>query len=219
MHIPDWFLDIPWAVSTYLASGIYLIVAGKKIRRAVDLRRVSGLVGVIGAGIFVAQMLNWPIPGGTSLHFVGGALAAILLGPFLGSLTMAAVITVQCLVFHDGGITALGANLLNMAVIAPIVGYAVFKAVMKHSEKGGRSVFIAGLLAGWVSIFVAGIAAGVEIGFSPSFPLGIAITVPIMGGWHGVLGVIEGMITGGAASYIYTKAKDLWLRGGEYEAD
>ena len=213
MHIPDGFLDPVWIAGTYVASLGYIVFAGKRGKLTSDVGRISGLVGVVGAAIFVAQMLNWPLPGGTSLHFVGGALAAILLGPYIGCLTMAAVVTVQCLVFHDGGITALGANLLNMAVIAPLVGYTVFKASLAALKNRKGGVLISGILAGWVSIFLAGVAAGIEIGLSPAFPLGVTLTVPVMGAWHGVLGIIEGLITGGAASYIATKAPDLWLWG------
>jgi len=188
MHIPDGFLDPIWSISTYVITIIYYIVGIKFTKAKLTPNKVS-LITVLAAGIFVAQMLNWPLPGGTSLHFVGGALAGILLGPLYGAVTMGLVVTIQCLVFHDGGITALGANLLNMAIIG-------------------------GFLGGWLGIVLAGIACGFEIGLSPLFPYGIAITVPVMGFWHFVIGVIEGIITGSVIAYIASKCPSLLWKGG-----
>jgi len=102
MHIPDGFLDIITVIVTYVIFLVYGGYAFKRIRASLNAERVS-LVSILAAGIFVAQMLNWPVPGGTSLHFVDGALAGIMLGPWLGFLTMFLVLLVQCLVFHDGG--------------------------------------------------------------------------------------------------------------------
>jgi len=130
MHIPDGFLDPITIVLTYAVFAGYLVFAISKIRNNLSSERMS-LIAVLAAGIFAAQMLNWPIPGGTSLHFVGGALAGILLGPYLGFLTMFLVLFVQCIVFHDGGITALGANTLNMAIINVLVGYYLYLIVLK----------------------------------------------------------------------------------------
>jgi len=208
MHIPDGFLDPIWSITTYGVSAVYFMSILRGMKRTFTPERVS-LLTVLAAGIFAAQMLNWPLPGGTSLHFVGGALAGILLGPFYGSLALALVVTVQCLIFHDGGITALGANLLNMAIVDVLVGYAVYKAVTKVMGLSGRSRFIGGFLGGWLGITLAGIVCGIEIGLSPQFPYGIAITVPIMGSWHALLGVIEGLITGLVVSYVASKNPEI----------
>ncbi len=198
MHIPDGFLSPWWSAATYLVSAAYFAAAYRRLG-GLEMEEASRIT-VLAAGIFVAQMLNWPLPGGTSLHFVGGALAGILLGPLAGSLCLGIVVAVQCLVFHDGGITALGANLLNMAIIDVFVGYAVFRAVV--SRGGNGRVFLGGFLAGWLGIAVAGLACGVEIGLSPQFPYGVRVTVPVMAGWHLVLGVIEGIITGLVARHV-----------------
>ncbi len=206
MHIPDGFLSLPWIVATYAISLGYALYA--KMKAKMTQEKIMGM-SVLAAAIFVAQMLNWPIPGGTSLHFVGGALSYILLGPWLGFFTMAMVITVQALVFHDGGITTLGANILNMAIIDGIVGYLVFKASLRVLGNSKKGRMIAAFLAGWAGITVAGIAAGVEIGLSPSFPYGVAITVPIMGTWHAILGVIEGLITALVYEYIYERGWEI----------
>ena len=206
MHIPDGFLSLPWIVSTYTISLAYAAYARTKVK----LTREKVLsMSVLAAAIFTAQMLNWPIPGGTSLHFVGGALAYILLGPWLGFFTMAMVITTQAIVFHDGGITTLGANLLNMAIIDGIVGYGVFKLVIRLLGNNKRGRIIAAFLGGWLGITLAGIAAGVEIGLSPSFPYGVMITVPIMGIWHAILGIIEGVITALVYEYMYERGWEI----------
>ena len=208
MHIPDGFLDPVTIAITYMAFIAYLVVALTRIK--VNRERIA-LVPVLAAGIFAAQMLNWPIPGGTSLHFVGGALAGILLGPFLGFLTLFLVLFIQCLVFHDGGITALGANVLNMAVIDVLVGYGIYKLVTSTLGDNRKSRLIGAFLGGWIGITLAGIACGLEIGFSPSFPYGVLITVPVMGIWHLILGVVEGVITALVVDYLYPRLPQLLL--------
>jgi cobalt/nickel transport system permease protein len=205
MHIPDGFLDIITVVITYALFLIYGGYALRKIKASVNTELVS-LVSILAAGIFAAQMLNWPIPGGTSLHFVGGALAGIMLGPWLGFLTLFLVLLVQCLVFHDGGITALGANVLNMAIIDVIVGYLIYQALIKTFGAKHSVRTIAAFLGGWLGITLAGAACGLEIGYSQSFPYGVAITTPVMVGWHVILGVIEGVITALTIQYLVYKA-------------
>jgi ABC-type Co2+ transport system, permease component len=199
MHIPDGYLDpisagVTWAVM--LAYGYYAY-------RRSELQRYMELAISLAAAIFVAQMLNWPIPGGTSLHFVGGALAAILQGPFVAFFVLLLVLLVQTLVFHDGGITTLGANVINMGVIAPLVGYAVYKVLRPRV-----GVFWSAFAAGWASITVAATAAGLEIGLSPWFRYGWTISVPAMAGWHALLGLVEGAITGYVMLYLSKRAPE-----------
>jgi len=199
MHIPDGYLDpisagVTWAVM--LAYGYYAY-------RRSELQKYMELVISLAAAIFVAQMLSWPIPGGTSLHFVGAALAAILLGPFNAFFVLLLVLLVQTLVFHDGGITTLGANVINMGVVAPLVGYAVYKVL-----KPRVGVFWSAFAAGWASITAAAATAGLEIGLSPWFPYGWTISVPVMAGWHALLGLVEGAITGFVALYLSKRAPE-----------
>ncbi|MHC1627281.1 MAG: energy-coupling factor ABC transporter permease [Candidatus Nezhaarchaeales archaeon] len=204
MHIPDGFLDVVTATVTYLITVGYGVAAWKKFKAFFTPERVS-LLAVLSAAIFAAQMLNWPLPGGTSLHFVGGALAGILLGPLLGFISLTLVVGIQCFVFHDGGITALGANLLNMAIVDVLVGYAVFKLVIKLMGNKRSSRLVGAFLGGWLGIVLAGLACGLEIGLSPSFGFYINITVPVMVGWHALLGIIEGIITALVVDYVYAK--------------
>ncbi|MEM2025857.1 MAG: energy-coupling factor ABC transporter permease [Desulfurococcaceae archaeon] len=202
MHIPDGFLDAATATVTYLLSAGYGLAAWRKFRSTFTYERVSLLV-VLSTAIFVAQMINWPIPGGTSLHMVGGALAGILLGPLLGFISLALVIGVQCLAFHDGGITTLGANILNMAIIAVLTGHLAFKFATKLMGEGRSSRLIGAFLGGWLSIVAAGLACGLEIGLSPSFGFHVNVTVPIMVGWHAALGIVEGAATALIVEYAH----------------
>jgi len=208
VHIPDGFLDITISAVTYAAFLVYGGYAFKKMRADLTAERTS-LVSVLAAAIFAAQMLNWPLPGGTSLHFVGGALAGIMLGPWLGFLTIFLVLLIQCLVFHDGGITSLGANVLNMAIIDVVVSYLVYRALVRTFGAKGPVQVAAAFFSGWLGITLAGAACGLEIGYSPSFPYGIAVTLPVMIGWHTALGIIEGMITALTILYLTEKAPQL----------
>ncbi len=199
MHIPDGYLDPITCVVTYLIMASYGVYAYRKAEFSKNVELIVGLA----AAIFIAQMFNWPIPGGTSLHLVGGALAAILLGPWNAFFVMLLVLIVQALLFHDGGITTLGANVLNMGIVAPLVGYACFRLLAAKGEKG---LALGAFLGGWLSITLAGLVCGVEIGLSPSFPYGVFITVPVMTGWHALLGIVEGVITMIVVEYIRRKA-------------
>lgn len=199
MHIPDGYLDLRIAVVFFVLT---LAVFGYSLLKLKG-EKLTSLFGIVSAAIFAAQMLNWPIPGGTSAHFVGGSLAGILLGPFAGCVSMAIVLTIQTLVFNDGGITAWGANVWNMAVVNVFIGYYVYRALQKLDKA------FASFVAGWLGITIAAIFAAIQLGLSTSFAYGLSITVPVMGIWHAVLGVIEGIITAGVVGYISTRRSDL----------
>lgn len=212
MHIPDGFLDPTISIATYIIFLAFFAYAFKRIRNSFTTENVN-LMTVLAAGIFVAQMLNWPLPGGTSLHFVGGALAGIVAGPWLGFLTMFFVLLIQCLIFHDGGITALGANNINMAIIAVFTGYLIYTTLVKFfGEKDSVRIFSA-FIGGWISITLAGLACGIEIGFSPTFPYGLSTTIPVMTLWHLGLGVIEGVITALIVLYLFHRIPHLVYAG------
>ena len=202
MHIPDGFLDLWICALMYVISAVVIGYSAVKLKGTLESKQVP-LIGVVAAGIFAAQMLNWPIPGGTSAHLVGGAIAGILLGPYAGCLSMASVLTIQCLVFGDGGITSLGANIFNMGIVDVFVGYAVFKALRNFNQD------VATFLAGWLGIWLAAIACGIEIGVSSIFKYEIWTTVPIMGIFHGALGIVEGIITMLVIRYIALRQPDI----------
>ncbi len=202
MHIPDGFLDLWICALMYVISAVVIGYSAVKLKGTLESKQVP-LIGVVAAGIFAAQMLNWPIPGGTSAHLVGGAIAGILLGPYAGCLAMASVLTIQCLVFGDGGITALGANIFNMGIVDVFVGYAVFRALRNFNQDAAT------FLAGWLGIWLAAIACGIEIGVSSIFKYEIGVTVPTMGIWHGILGIVEGIITMLVIRYIALRQPDI----------
>ncbi len=203
MHIPDGFLDMNIALVYYVLSAIVIGICIYKIKKdGIDEKRVP-IAGLVAAGIFAAQMLNWPIPGGTSAHFVGGAVAAIILGPFLGCIAMVSVVSIQALVFGDGGITALGTNIFSMAIVDVFVAYLIYKFLSKKNTK------IAAFVAGWIGITLGAINTGIATGLSSTFQYSISTTVPVMGIWHGALGIIEGLITVAIISYIEKNRGDI----------
>ncbi|RLG55788.1 MAG: metal transporter [Thermoproteota archaeon] len=211
MHIPDGVLSAGVAASTYIVSAIAVALSSRrffseKLPGALSdpTGRVS-LLSAVAAGVFAAQMLNWPIPGGTSAHLVGGALAALVLGPYGGCLAMALVLIVQCLVFGDGGITALGANVLNMGLVDVFAGYWIYKLVSK-AVGGRRGMELGALLGGWIGITLAAAACGIEIGLSPKFGYPLSLTLSVMTMWHFALGIVEGVVTMLVFRYLLDKA-------------
>jgi len=186
MHIPDGFLDTKTWVTFTIVSGFAAGAAARIASKKSDAKKIP-MMGVMAAFIFAAQMLNFPVAGGTSGHFMGGVLAAVLLGPAQGLLVMAAVLVVQCFVFQDGGITALGANIFNMGIVGSVFGYLLYLLF----RKTGRtvSVFAASLL----SIVAAACACAIELAVSGTVPLKAAL--PAMAGVHVLIGIGEGIIT------------------------
>jgi len=202
MHIPDGYVDLPIALACGALAVAVLALAARRIDGEVSDARAP-LVGVIAAGIFAAQMLNWPIPGGTSAHFVGGAFAAIMLGPHLGALAVATVVAIQALVFGDGGLVVLGANVFNMAIVEVYVGYAVYRLLAPYGE------FRAAFAGGWLGITAGALTAAVQLGLSSAFAYELVTTVAIMGVGHLVLGLIEGGITAVVYRYLARARPDL----------
>jgi cobalt/nickel transport system permease protein len=200
VHIPDGFLDPKtWIGCSAVTAGM-LGVAVKQTREKLAEKQVP-LMGVMAAFIFAAQMINFPIIGGTSGHLVGGVLAAVLFGPFSASVIMTVILLIQCFLFNDGGVTALGANILNMGIIAPFLGYAVYNAL-----RGVGSV-IASFFAAWVSVVAAAAACALELAFSGTSPLAVAL--PAMLFWHLFIGVGEGVITAAVVGYLERVKSDL----------
>jgi cobalt/nickel transport system permease protein len=171
-----------------LLTGGVLAVAAVRARDSLTEYRVR-LFAVVTAAVFAGQMLNWPIPGGTSAHFVGGAFAAIVLGPHLGALAVALVVAVQALVFGDGGALALGANVWNMAIVQAYVGYAVYVTLADRNE------LLAIVASGWIGVTAAAASAGLQLGVSPGFTGEFLAVVAVVTGGHFVLGIGEGVLT------------------------
>ncbi len=193
MHIPDGFLDARvWAGAAVMSAGA-VGYAVRRTKEVLDDRQVP-VMGVMAAFIFAAQMINFPVAPGASGHLLGGALVAILMGPWTATLLMTTVYTIQALIFQDGGITTLGANILNSAVIAPWVALWGYRA-LKRVTGDGAAVF----LSAWLSLVVAAGAAGVQLALSGTVPLGVVL--PAILGWHMLIGIGEGLITGVAVRF------------------
>lgn len=205
MHIPDGFLNAPIAIAGYVVSAGTLAYAVVKTKKTLGEKEVP-LLGVSSAFIFAAQMINFPVAGGTSGHFVGAFLATLLLGPWAGAIAMSVVLILQCLLFADGGLIALGANILNMAVIGGLIPYFIFSAISNQLKtKSANFVFIA--ILGWLSTFIASIACAVELGLSGTAPLASAVAA--MAGVHALIGIGEGLITAAVVMAVFAVRKDL----------
>jgi len=206
MHIPDGFLDISTAATTCAVSAGTVAYASKRVNKTLGEKQVP-LMGVMAAFIFAAQMLNFPIIGGTSGHLIGAALAAILLGPWAAVLIMTCVVIVQSLIFQDGGLLALGANVLNMAIIASFTGYYFYRGVTTIIGEQGKGRTVGSFFAAWASVFIASSACAIELWISGTSPLSIAF--PSMAGWHALIGIGEGLITTTVLSLVLTTRSDI----------
>ncbi|MCX7707810.1 MAG: energy-coupling factor ABC transporter permease [Anaerolineae bacterium] len=210
MHIPDGFLSVLVSVLMWLLSIVAVALALNRVNRELGERKAP-LMGVLAAAIFAGQMLNFSVTGGTSGHLMGAAIATILLGPWAAILVMTAVVAVQALIFQDGGLLALGANIFNMGVIGVAVSYFTYRTVQRLAGGQRWGVFVGGFVAGWLSIFIAALAVALQLALSGTSPANIA--VPAMGGIHALIGIGEGLITVGALAFLYATRRDLVLAG------
>jgi cobalt/nickel transport system permease protein len=212
MHIPDGFLDAKTFVALDLVGAGFVATAAARVRRVLSERAVP-LMAVLAAFVFAAQMLNFPVAGGTSGHFAGGALVAILLGPWAGVLVMTTVLVIQALAFGDGGILVLGANVVNMAVVGPFVGYGVYRLISK-AIAGDAGRFVGTFVGAWLATVAAATACALELAISGTAPLGVVL--PAMAGVHMLIGIGEGLITTAAVAAVRVSRPDLLelARGG-----
>jgi len=206
MHIPDGFLSVAVSVILWLIIIPVIAYALRRVSTELDERKIP-LMGVLAAAIFAGQMLNFAVAGGTSGHLMGAAIAAILLGPWAATLVMTVVVSVQALIFQDGGLLVLGANIFNMAVIGVAVSYAVYQTFQRLARGQKWGIFVGGFVAAWLSIEIAALAAALELALSGTSPANIAILA--MGGIHALIGIGEGLITVGALAFIYASRPDL----------
>jgi cobalt/nickel transport system permease protein len=206
LHIPDGFLSGSVAAVAAIPA-IAAVAYGLRVAdRRLDESKVP-LLGVLAAFIFAAQMLNFPVAGGTSGHFLGATLAAILLGPWLACVVMAVVITVQAFVFADGGISALGANVLNMGVLGAVLA-GLLLALAVRTLNPSRELFLPLVAAvSWLAVMVGAAATSVELALSDTVPLGTSL--PAMLGVHALIGVGEAVITVTAVSAVLASRPDL----------
>jgi cobalt/nickel transport system permease protein len=206
MHIPDGFLSIAVTLICWIIAIGSVAVALRKTHLTLGERQVP-LMGVLAAAIFAGQMLNFSITGGTSGHLLGAAIAAILVGPWPAVLVMTTVVSVQALLFQDGGLLALGANIFNMAVVGVFVSYAVFTVLQRIIGGKKWGIFVSGFTAAWVSIVIASLSCALQLAISGTSPANIAI--PAMGGIHALIGIGEGLITVGALAFVSAARPDI----------
>lgn len=212
MHIPDGFLSVAVSILFWVLAILAVGYALRRLNAEFDERKIP-LMGVLAAAIFAGQMLNFSVTGGTSGHLLGAAIATILLGPWAAILVLTAVVSVQALIFQDGGILALGANLFNMALIGVTVSYFTYRTVQRLARGQRWGVFAGGFSAGWLSIFIASLSCALQLALSGTSPANIA--VPAMGAIHALIGIGEGLITVGALAFLYSTRRDLIVHGTE----
>jgi cobalt/nickel transport system permease protein len=191
MHIPDGFLTPAVFAPAWIASAGVIVVCVKKVQNALKERAVP-LMGMSAAFIFAAQMLNFPVLGGTSGHLIGGVLAAVLLGPYAGVVVVSIVLIVQAVFFQDGGVATLGANIFNMALVGSGASYFIFAGV-RRILRGRAGAMIAVAVASWASVVLAAVCCAIELALSGTAP--IKVVLPAMAGIHAFIGVGEAIIT------------------------
>jgi cobalt/nickel transport system permease protein len=206
LHSPDGFLSVPIAITMWALTIGVIAVAVRRTNRSLDERAVP-LMGVMAAFIYAAQMFNFPVAGGTSGHLLGAVLAAVLLGPWAGTLVMACVVAVQALIFQDGGLVAMGANIFNMGAVGTLGGYYVYTWLARLLGGEARGRIPAAAIAAWLSVVVGASLMAVELGLSGTIALDI--TLPAMVGVHALIGIGEALITVAALTFIATTRRDL----------
>jgi cobalt/nickel transport system permease protein len=208
LHAPDGFLDTTTSVVTAI---IAIVIVGFALRQSKDqlADKTIPLAGITAAFIFAAQMFNFPVAAGTTGHLLGGALAAVLLGPSVGAVVVTIVVVVQALVFADGGLTALGYNVINMAIIPAYGGYAVFRLFRKMFPANSGGVIGATGLAAWASVVMAAVAFSIEWLFGATAPIPFDTVFSAMVGVHSLIGIGEGIISALAVGAVLSARPDL----------
>jgi cobalt/nickel transport system permease protein len=208
MHVPDGFLDAPTSLGTAGVAVVGVGLALRGARRELD-DRTAPLAGLVAAFVFAAQMLNFPVGAGTSGHLIGGALAAVLVGPWTATLSIAVVLLVQGLLFADGGLTALGTNITLMGVVAVWTGWLVFRGAQAVLPKRVSMVVPAAAVAALVSVPMAALAFTGLYAVGGQAPIPLVPLATTMLGWHTLIGLGEAAITGLAISAVVAVRPDL----------
>ncbi|MFF5519630.1 energy-coupling factor ABC transporter permease [Streptomyces coeruleorubidus] len=194
MHVPDGFINAPTSAATGVIAAGAIAVSLRGARRELD-ERTAPLAGLVAAFIFAVQMLNFPVAAGTSGHLLGGALAAILVGPYTGVLCVSVVLLMQGILFADGGLTALGVNITNMAIVTTVVAYALFRGLVKVLPRTRRSVTVASFVAALVSVPASALAFTLMYAIGGTTDVSIGKVVTAMVGVHVLIGIGEAAIT------------------------
>lgn len=208
MHVPDGFFDAPTSVATGVVAATGVALALRKARAELD-DRTAPMAGLVAAFVFAGQMINFPVGAGTSGHLLGGALAAVLVGPWTGALCISVVLLVQSLFMADGGLTALGTNITLMALVGAFVGYAVFRVVLLVLPRRVGSVPVAAAIGALVSVPAAATAFTLLFAVGGTADVATGRVLAAMLGWHVVIGVGEAVVTGLVVSAVVASRPDL----------
>ncbi len=194
MHIPDGFLTPTVLIPTFIITAIIIAIS---IRKTKLIEQQVPIMGLLTALFFAAMMMNYPIIGGTTAHLLGGATIGLILGPFAGCISYTIILILQAFLFGDGGLTALGANILNMGIIGVFVPCIIFLVANKAFKlKTTSSILATVFVSAFIGDLLAAISAGAELGLSqPIFQYGLSIAVPAMAINHSIIGVAEGVVT------------------------
>lgn len=203
LHIPDGFLSIVVSVIFWVIAAIIISIAVSKSQKNLKQRQIP-LMGIMAAFIFAAQMINFPVAGGTSGHLLGGALAAIILGPWPGMLVMTCVVGLQALLFQDGGLLVMGANIFNMGLLTAMIGYGLYAVGRRLNQK--IQLGIIGVAA-WLSVIASALSTATQIWLSGTSP--VQIVFPAMLSVHALIGIGEALITVAAFSFIMQVRPDI----------
>jgi len=194
MHIPDGFIDIPTSAVVGVAAAGAVAISVRGARKELD-ERTAPLAGLVAAFVFAVQMLNFPVAAGTSGHLLGAALAAILVGPYTGVLCLTVVLIVQGIFFADGGLTAIGLNVFNIAVVGTVAAWFIFKGARAILPKSRFGVLVATALAAFFSVPIAALAFVVEYAVGGTTDVAISTVLVAMVGTHTLIGIGEAIIT------------------------
>jgi cobalt/nickel transport system permease protein len=208
MHAPDGFINAPVSLIAGIVAVIGIAIALRGARQQLD-ERIAPLAGLVAVFIFAMQMINFPVGAGTSGHLLGGALAVILVGPYAGTLAVTVVVIVQALLFADGGLSALGINIINMGFVTAIVGWFVFRGVIRLAGSGKPAVFAGAFLAGLISVPASALAFVGEYAIGGTGTIDLAAVLIAMVGVHMVIGIGEGIITALVVVAVFVSRPDL----------
>lgn len=217
MHVPDGFLDLTTSAATGVVAVGAIALALRGARRELD-DRTAPLAGLTAVFVFAGQMVNFPVGAGTSGHLLGGALAALLVGPWTATLVVSVVLVVQALLFGDGGLTALGTNITLLAVVAVWASWWTFRVLSSVLPKRLGVIPPLAFVAGLVSVPVAALAFAGLYAVGGQAPIELSTLVAAMVGWHTVIGLGEGIITALVVSSVLAVRPDLVLAARPYRA-
>ena len=208
MHVPDGFIDAPTSIATGVIAAVGIAVCLRGARKELD-ERTAPMAGLVASFVFAAQMINFPVAAGTSGHLLGGALGAVLVGPYTGALCVAVVLMIQALFFADGGLTALGTNIVDMALVTTVVAFVVVKLLLAVLPKTRGSVVGAAFVAALVSVPVSAVVFTLvyAVGGTASVPIGTVLAAMV--GVHVLIGIGEAVITAATVASVLAVRPDL----------